>query len=536
MLRFLANVFRSKKKHSAEYILKYPKGQRYYKDYHNIRNHFIEPNALKVIGRLTQFGYRAFLVGGGVRDLLLGKQPKDYDIVTNATPNEIRKIFANSRIIGRRFKIVHVIFRGNRLIEVSTARSLPENRLKAKNKEELYLKNDNDFGDFREDAARRDFTINSLFFDTRNEAIIDYAGGYEDIQAKMIRTIGEEDISLPEDPVRMLRAVKFSVTLNFELHADLLKGIKKYRKQIQKASKARLHEEMNKIFRTGRTFDTIKKFIETGLFESMFPNLFALALENDDYWEVDFAKTSLGKKLILADKMISEHEDINTTTYLALFADYAIKTDIFAKIGKRKMAHKIEQDLMAIEKEFDISRKQKERIVNIFLHQKSFLLDESEDKQEAKLFKAKDCFLEAFVYYKLEARVRRDDEAIQRALYWELGLRSKMKDAIRKIWFRPLEIQKSDDSRSYSNNNRSYNKPRRNENDNQASSKKNSNNDSSKQRRPRKNNKPKQDIRTTEEQDTQKQNTKKVGKKKQAQRKPRPKKKAKPKPQEKTED
>ena len=181
MLSLIKRVFSGKKSQNAEEILKYPQGKRYYPDFHHIRKSNLDEDAVKVINRLHQFSFKAYVVGGCVRDMLLGRSPKDYDIVTNAKPNEIKKIFANSRLIGKRFKIVHIVFRGNKIIEVSTARSLPESRKMAKDNDDLLLTKDNEFGSFKDDAARRDFTINSLFFDVRNETILDYSGGYDDL-------------------------------------------------------------------------------------------------------------------------------------------------------------------------------------------------------------------------------------------------------------------------------------------------------------------------------------------------------------------
>ena len=428
-------------------ILKYPDGKRYYKEFHNIRKQYIDHDATKVINRLQQFGHKAYLVGGSIRDLLLKKRPKDFDVVTSAHPSDIRSIFKNSRIIGKRFKINHIVFNRNKIIEVSTTRSLPKNRILAKGKESLYLTRDNQYGSFKEDAARRDFTLNSLYFDLRNETIIDYTGGFEDIQQRVVKIIGDENISLPEDPVRILRAVKFASILDFKINPDLLKGIRKYKKFISKASVPRLHEEFNKVFQTGKAFHIFSKIVEVGLFPTLFPRLSARCHELDPAWEAHFGKTFLGKRLQISDKMIAEHEDINNNIYYAiLIADSILDHETKdAKVNRRKRSHEktIFENLMKAGKEFGLTRREIERLTQIFCAQENFLKDSTYDQNQSKInsFKNKDYFLEAFIFYKIYARSRDDHESIQRAFFWEIGLRKKLPDAIRKLVYRTLDDQ-----------------------------------------------------------------------------------------------
>ncbi|MCB1316860.1 MAG: polynucleotide adenylyltransferase PcnB, partial [Leptospiraceae bacterium] len=283
MLRRILRVFSPSS--TLEGMLAYPEGKRIYREFHSLRREQMDQDALKVINRLNRHGHRSYLVGGCVRDMLLGRRPKDFDVVTSATPTQIRKIFSNSRSIGRRFKIVHVIFRGGKVIEVSTFRSLPDHRFEPGKKDDYMLKRDNQYGNPREDAARRDFTINAIFFDPRNESVIDYVGGYDDINNKAIRVIGDADISFKEDPVRMLRAAKFAALLDFNIDPGTLKGIKRNKNEIQKASTARLLEEYNKIFRTGRSFQIFQSLAETGLLKAMLPE----AWNASDAGKSDFA-------------------------------------------------------------------------------------------------------------------------------------------------------------------------------------------------------------------------------------------------------
>jgi len=437
MIGWIKNLFARDSHTSSDKILKYPNGKRYYVDFHNIRKSHIDPDAQKVIGRLGQFGYKAYVVGGCVRDLLLGRQPKDYDIVTNATPNDVKRLFTNSRLIGRRFRIVHVVFKGGKVIEVSTARSLPQTRNTAKTHDDLLLKRDNEFGTFKDDAARRDFTINSLFFDVRNESIIDYTGGFEDIKNGIIRIIGDENISLPEDPVRMLRAVKFAGTLGFKIDSSLDKGIHRHKRLISNASSPRLHEEYNKIFRTGNTFEIFKRMVETGLFESIFPHVAKGCPELQESSE-SFSESLLGKALAIGDRMIQEHEDINTLIYYALIGSGYVKDLFNQDVRDRKVEKQVKSRVDAIQGELGLSKKEAERIFQIYNAQRQFYKDQSDNPGWVKAFKNKPYFLEAFTLYKVIVRAEEDDEGIQRALFWEIGLRKKLPFAIRKNVPRPL--------------------------------------------------------------------------------------------------
>src|SRR5690606_34629568 len=171
----------------------------------------IDSDAAKVVKRLTKAGYEAYLVGGCVRDLLLGKSPKDFDVATSARPDAVRELFRNSRIIGRRFRLVHVLFGDGKVIETATFRRNPSEPEKT---EDLLIRDDNTFGRADEDAERRDFTINALFYDLDSSMVLDWCGGMQDIEARSVRTIGDPTIRFKEDPVRMLRAIKFSARLD----------------------------------------------------------------------------------------------------------------------------------------------------------------------------------------------------------------------------------------------------------------------------------------------------------------------------------
>jgi poly(A) polymerase len=209
---------------------------------HPISRRDIDPDVLKVLYRLINAEHIAYLVGGGVRDLMLGRQPKDFDVATSAHPHQIRALFRNSRLIGRRFRLVHVFF-GPTNIEVATFRRLAE----ADDVADPLIRLDNTFGTPEEDAFRRDFTVNALFYDPRTFRVIDYVGGVRDLSEGLIRTIGEPRLRMREDPVRMIRAVRLAAKLGFEIEPATHDAIERCAADITKASVPRLVEE---IYRT----------------------------------------------------------------------------------------------------------------------------------------------------------------------------------------------------------------------------------------------------------------------------------------------
>ncbi len=279
------------------------------RDEHNISRKDISPNALKVLGRLNSADFYAFLVGGGVRDLLLGNKPKDFDIATNATPEEIRSLFRNSRIIGRRFKIVHIRF-GREIIEVTTFRApheveneiergTPRKQIRdldsAHSSEGMILR-DNVYGDIDEDALRRDFTVNALYYTTDGFRLLDFSSGVEDLEGRQLRMIGDPGTRYKEDPVRMLRALRFSAKLGFALEAATAEPIDKLAHLLASISPARLFDETLKLFTTGHATETFRLLESSPLgdyvigptldaletCEDSAANLVDLALENTD--------------------------------------------------------------------------------------------------------------------------------------------------------------------------------------------------------------------------------------------------------------
>ncbi len=231
----------------------------------------IDSDADRVVRKLTRAGYKAYLVGGCVRDLLVGRTPKDFDVATSATPNEIKATFRNSRIIGRRFRLAHVFF-GAKIIETATFRANPRDD----DDHDLLIRRDNVFGTESEDAKRRDFTINGLFYDVEREEVIDHVGGLADLDAKLVRTIGDPDIRFQEDPVRMLRAIKFAARLDFGFEPATWRALLRWRSEISKCAPPRLLEEVHRLLRGGAARRSFELMVETGVLAVLSPYLAGL--------------------------------------------------------------------------------------------------------------------------------------------------------------------------------------------------------------------------------------------------------------------
>lgn len=231
----------------------------------------IDPDADRVVRKLTRAGYKAYLVGGCVRDLLVGQTPKDFDVATSATPNEIRATFRNSRIIGRRFRLAHVFF-GAKIIETATFRANPRDE----DDRDLLIRRDNVFGTEAEDARRRDFTINGLFYDVESEEVLDHVGGLADLDAKLVRTIGDPDIRFQEDPVRMLRAIKFAARLGFGFDEATWRALLRWRSEISKCSPPRLLEEVHRLLRGGAARRSFELMVETNVLAVLSPHVAGL--------------------------------------------------------------------------------------------------------------------------------------------------------------------------------------------------------------------------------------------------------------------
>ncbi len=282
------------------------------RDEHNISRRNISKGALNVIYDLTKAGFEAYLVGGGIRDLMLGMSPKDFDVATNATPEQIKALFRRSRIVGRRFRIVHVRF-GREVIEVTTFRA-GQNDPEQSNSpldtsqvtsESGMLLRDNVFGSVEEDALRRDFTINALYYSIDGFRVIDYAGGLADLENRLIRIIGDPETRYLEDPVRMLRALRFAAKLNFNVESDTLAPLSRLAPALREVSSARLFDEVNKLLLNESAVECLKLVIDHGLFHELFPKVGPRLTAHPGYLDILLAALENTASRVQAQKPVT---------------------------------------------------------------------------------------------------------------------------------------------------------------------------------------------------------------------------------------
>jgi len=331
---------------------------------HCISRSLLSPNGVKVLYKLKEQGFTAYLVGGGVRDLLLGREPKDFDVVTDATPSQLKKLFRNCRLIGRRFRLAHLHFQ-DEIIEVATFRSTadapseepsdqtdrsaeqptvetaaqpaPEEQIPAgrrergrdarhhahgpqmlKSEDGMVLR-DNVFGTPEEDAVRRDFTVNALFYNVADFSIIDHVGGMEDLKAGVIRTIGDPLVRFTEDPVRMIRAVRFAAMLGFNIEERTASAMTELADSINKATPPRLYEEVLKLLMLGAGERTYQMMRHCGLFGPLFPHFDAWLTRESDC----FPHSRVGKALEWIDDRIAQGVQVSAPLLVALmFGEY----------------------------------------------------------------------------------------------------------------------------------------------------------------------------------------------------------------------
>ncbi|MDI9240358.1 polynucleotide adenylyltransferase PcnB [Lysobacter sp. LF1] len=250
------------------------------RDQHNVSRRDISPNALRVLYRLREGGFTACLVGGAVRDLLIGGHPKDFDVATDATPEEVRALFRNCRLIGRRFRLAHVVY-GREIIEVATFRSNSDDGSGDRETHEGgRLLRDNVYGTIEEDAVRRDFTANALYYAIEDFSVRDYVGGYEDVRNRLMRLIGDPETRYREDPVRMLRAVRLAAKLDFEIEAATAAPIPQLAPLLREAAPARLFEECLKLFLSGHAVASFQGLERHGLLGALLPETAAALKSN----------------------------------------------------------------------------------------------------------------------------------------------------------------------------------------------------------------------------------------------------------------
>ena len=288
-----------------------------------INHELISDSALDTLKILKKNNFDAFIVGGAIRDILMGYKPKDFDIATNATPEQVRSIFKKSRIIGRRFKLVHVIY-GREIIEVSTFRAKPRQKIQMSNG----VLKDNEYGSIKEDAERRDFTINALYYDVEDKNLIDFYGGLRDIQDNQLRLIGKPKLRYKEDPIRILRAIRFAAKLKMEIHSETLNEIRSSIDLLKSIPYSRLFDEVMKFFLTGHAQESMVLFKKYNLSNIYFPSL-----ENNNKIFNNFLLQALEN----TDLRIKNDQSVSPGFLLAVFLWHDVD-ELFKKY-KKKFPH-----------------------------------------------------------------------------------------------------------------------------------------------------------------------------------------------------
>lgn len=335
---------------------------------HPISRRDIDPDALKVLYRLYRAGHLSYLVGGSVRDLLVGVKPKDFDVATDAHPQKVRKLFRNCVLIGRRFRLAHVRF-GDRVVEVSTFRAAPEREV-GPDGEDLLITRDNTFGTPEEDALRRDFTMNALFYDIGTYSIIDYVGGLRDLEDGVVRSIGDAHVRYQEDPVRMIRAAKFAARLSFEIVDEDLEAIAVHRDKLKLASVPRLLEECFKLLRSGHAAAAFKLLHELGLLGYWLP---AVATHLDrQHAEEDPEGAAFYRSLFALDDLVAADDRPELTNSLLLSALVLplIEEELEGpawEASAEKLEHALERTVRPLLRHFAVSRRDSERLHDVLL-------------------------------------------------------------------------------------------------------------------------------------------------------------------------
>jgi poly(A) polymerase len=374
---------------------------------HTISRKQISAAALKVLYGLKDAGYTAYLAGGGVRDLLLGRNPKDFDIATNATPEEVRKAFRNCRLIGRRFRLAHVYFH-NEIIEVSTFRAPAPPADEIRDDDNTFLAKDglvlrdNLFGTPEEDALRRDFTVNALFYNIADFSIIDYTSGLSDLDARLLRVIGDPDQRFTEDPVRILRAIRFSAALGFDIEPSARESIRCHAARLEDCSSSRLYEEIQKLLSCGKAGQVFSLCCELAVFEHLFPELGAWLNAPDGEGKTHWLQKSFAQ----IDRWRAAGFNVDPALLFALiFGEYHewIASQIMQSEGMTYAEALIEATHRHIRQlaRIRIPKAVTHHIAEIMSGQPRFLKTTPKNAQRIMRHR---CFLDAFLYFKFAAR------------------------------------------------------------------------------------------------------------------------------------
>lgn len=345
---------------------------------HPIREHQLDREALKVLYRLRDAGFKGYLVGGGVRDLYLGRRPKDFDISTDARPGQLRQLFRNSRTIGRRFRLVQVFFRGNKVIEVSTLRSHSEHDLDEENQ---ILPSNNTFGTLEEDAFRRDLTINALFYEIEQHQIIDYTGGVKDLEQGLIRTVGDPDRRFTRDPVRIMRVVRHAARTGFAIEENTFAALARHKEKLALCPPSRIRDEMLKDLQSGCSKTWAEICLRSSIWQALLPFYTPLlqGRQGQEVQEELFCILSVLDRL--HTRSLGMEEPVKTPEaflFAALILPWATRhfhlpeTSLRGS-GFQRILHRVREDLeQVLGQPFNIQRMIKDVITTLILNLSTF--------------------------------------------------------------------------------------------------------------------------------------------------------------------
>ena len=364
-------------------------------------------NALRVISRLQRSGHEAYLVGGCVRDLLIGRAPKDFDVATSARPRQAKRLFRTGRIIGRRFRLVHVRY-GDEIIETATFRRAPE---EARPGGELLITEDNEYGTAAEDAVRRDFTVNALFLDPFNGEILDFVGGMEDLDDRVLRTIGDPETRLLEDPVRILRAIKFSTRLDFRINDETWAAMGRCAADLDRSAPPRILEEILRLLRSGTAMGAFKQLRSCSALEPIFPALHAHLERLNNSPDSDARAHSFWRILEALDADVQSGERPSNAVLIALMihdmvdAAAPLDTDELQGASIRAIASAADTTLEPFTRAARLPRKDASKARRLLTLQGRFTLQGKQNFRPL-LFCLMEDFEDALALFRIRSRAR----------------------------------------------------------------------------------------------------------------------------------
>ncbi len=377
---------------------------------HGLSRQKLSENALKVLYRLKKKGFSSYLVGGGVRDVLLDMPTKDFDIATDATPEEINRMFVNSRIIGRRFRLVHIMFK-DEIIEVSTFRAGQRSR---SNKRLEMLRSDNTFGSLEDDVFRRDFTVNALYYDIRDFSVVDYVGGWKDLQQRVLRFIGDPVQRVHEDPVRILRALRFAAKLNLTMEVQTENAIQQHGDLLSQVSPSRLMHEFEKLFCTGYAASVFELLLRYRYCVYLFDHRHVVNQKDPQHPDCLMIKSAL----TASDRRIKENKPLNIGFILGVFLWPQHRRHLLKEQGENKrLNHALYDSITTTIKEqcklLNVSKRMSSMMKSMWLLQ--YNLERRRPKRILSILRQR--------YYRaafdlLMLRAEQDDELKECAQWW----------------------------------------------------------------------------------------------------------------------